>query len=244
MPYLSRIRINHLRPASRELLANPHVAHGAVIGGLPDLTATERLLWRWDTDRTQRQHLLVLSESKPDWTHITEQYGWPGADGEHATIRDYTPLLDRIAVGQDYAFRVTANPVQNLPPATPADGNDTGKRRSRRTGHRTARHQWNWFLSRTGKWGFDVPAARISESTDLEGTSVQPDFDMRITHRQRLAFTKTNRSVVLTIATFEGRLRITDRDTFTHHLLNGFGPAKAYGCGLLTLAPLPESGGD
>ncbi|KPH98712.1 CRISPR-associated protein, Cse3 family [Actinobacteria bacterium OV450] len=40
--------------------------------------------------------------------------------------------------------------------------------------------------------------------------------------------------------TFEGRLRITDPGLLTEHLLAGIGPSKAYGCGLLTLAPLPE----
>lgn len=40
--------------------------------------------------------------------------------------------------------------------------------------------------------------------------------------------------------TFEGRLRITDPALLTEHLLTGIGPSKAYGCGLLTLAPLPE----
>lgn len=241
MPYLSRIRINHLRPASRQLLANPHVVHGAVLGGLPDLTENERPLWRWDTDRAHRPHLLVSTQSKPDWTHIIEQYGWPGADGEHATIRDYTPLLNRLDARQEYAFRVTVNPVQNVPPAD--GGDDTGKRRSRRTGHRTAGHQWKWFLSRTQGWGFTVPHAAVTTADTTEDDPAEPPADMRITHRQRLAFDKKGRSVVLTIVTFQGRLRITDRDTFTHHLLGGFGPAKAYGCGLLTLAPLPGNGG-
>jgi len=240
MPYLSRIRINHLRPASRQLLANPHVVHGAVLGGLPDLADSERPLWRWDADRAQRPHLVVSTQSKPDWTHIAEQYGWPGADGEHALIRDYTPLLDKLDAGQEYAFRVTVNPVQNLPPA---DTDNNGKQRSRRAGHRTAGNQWKWFLSRAQGWGFTVPDAAVPTEHTEENAPAAAPSDMRITHRQRLAFDKKGRSVVLTIATFQGRLRITDRDSFTHHLLGGFGPAKAYGCGLLTLAPLPGDGG-
>lgn len=44
---------------------------------------------------------------------------------------------------------------------------------------------------------------------------------------------------MLHTATFEGRLRITDPVVFTERLLGGIGPAKSYGCGLLTLAPLP-----
>ncbi|MFI6713611.1 type I-E CRISPR-associated protein Cas6/Cse3/CasE [Nonomuraea sp. NPDC050478] len=44
--------------------------------------------------------------------------------------------------------------------------------------------------------------------------------------------------VVLSTATFEGKLRVTDTAAFTERLLGGIGPAKSYGCGLLTLAPL------
>ncbi|TVT61952.1 type I-E CRISPR-associated protein Cas6/Cse3/CasE, partial [Amycolatopsis rhizosphaerae] len=36
---------------------------------------------------------------------------------------------------------------------------------------------------------------------------------------------------------YDGHLIITDRDAFTAALQTGIGPAKAYGCGLLTLAP-------
>ncbi len=64
---------------------------------------------------------------------------------------------------------------------------------------------------------------------------------MRITARARRSFRKKNngaKPVVLHTATFEGRLRITDTTAFTERLLNGIGPAKSYGCGLLTLAPL------
>ncbi|WP_257002703.1 type I-E CRISPR-associated protein Cas6/Cse3/CasE, partial [Streptomyces albidoflavus] len=64
---------------------------------------------------------------------------------------------------------------------------------------------------------------------------------VRITARHRQSFQKNGHGahVVFHSATFEGRLRITDTDRFTTSLLTGLGPSRAYGCGLLTLAPLP-----
>jgi CRISPR system Cascade subunit CasE len=44
--------------------------------------------------------------------------------------------------------------------------------------------------------------------------------------------------VILSTATCEGRLRVTDPDALRASLLGGIGPAKGYGQGLLTLAPL------
>ncbi|WP_207954461.1 type I-E CRISPR-associated protein Cas6/Cse3/CasE [Saccharopolyspora elongata] len=77
--------------------------------------------------------------------------------------------------------------------------------------------------------------------------TTQPDRDagpareVRITARNRHSFSKNRGKppVVLHTATFEGHLRVTDPQLLTQHLLAGIGPAKAYGCGLLTLAPLP-----
>jgi CRISPR system Cascade subunit CasE len=245
MTYLSRVRLNPLRQQSRELLTNPQAMHSHVCAAIPALPDTERLLWRLDTDNPYRPHLIALTRSKPDWTHLVEAAGWPAADdGEHYVTADYTPLLAQLAIGRDFTFRLTANPVQNIPrPPAPTDTCDPEHAKSRRTsvrtGHRTAAHQLNWLLKRTAGYGFQIPAARTDPGLPIPGTDEStPAPDARIIHRDRLAFTKRNRRhVVLHIATFQGRLQVTDTDLLTRALLNGIGPAKAYGCGLLTLAP-------
>ncbi|MEU7482087.1 type I-E CRISPR-associated protein Cas6/Cse3/CasE [Lentzea sp. NPDC042327] len=45
----------------------------------------------------------------------------------------------------------------------------------------------------------------------------------------------------LSAASFEGRLEITDPDALRHSLTHGIGHGKAYGCGLLTLAPVKRA---
>ncbi|MDT0614648.1 type I-E CRISPR-associated protein Cas6/Cse3/CasE [Streptomyces lancefieldiae] len=247
MPYLSRIRINPLRAESRTLLASPRAMHAAVQGGLPGLPAQERTLWRLDADNPHRPQLFVLTTDKPDWTHLVEQAGWPGADGEHYAIRDYAPLLQQLAPGRSFAFRLTANPVQNTnrpdkPTPRQQERLDAGERRSFRIGHRTAAAQLTWFLTRTARWGFDIPTAPHLDAT--RDTSGKPPRDIRITTRQRRSFGKGNLTakeaqVVMHAVTFEGSLRVTDSALLTERLLAGIGPTKAYGCGLLTLAPLP-----
>ncbi|MYX27551.1 type I-E CRISPR-associated protein Cas6/Cse3/CasE [Streptomyces sp. SID8381] len=248
MPYLSRIRINPLRAQSRKLLASPRAMHAAVQGGLPGPPEQERTLWRLDADNPHRPLLFVLTTGKPDWTHLVEQAGWPGADGEHYAVRDYAPLLRQLATGRSFAFRLTANPVQNTnrpdkPTPRQQERIEAGDRRSFRLGHRTAAAQLNWFLTRTARWGFDIPTAPSLDGT--HDTDNQPPRDIRIITRQRRSFgkgplTPKEAHVVMHAVTFEGRLRITDPALLTERLLAGIGPTKAYGCGLLTLAPLPE----
>ncbi|QNJ41027.1 type I-E CRISPR-associated protein Cas6/Cse3/CasE [Streptomyces buecherae] len=263
MTYLSRVRINPLRAESRRLLASPRAMHGAVQGGLPG-ESDERVLWRLDADNPRRPHLIVLTPSKPDWTHVIERAGWPEADGEHALVRDYAPLLAHIATGREYAFRLTANPVQNTttPLAlTPAQADrlaelpEGKKPRGFRLAHRTAAAQLGWFLDRAERWGFEVPKSR----TDLAAPGLTPDappateatnehasdaHEVRITARHRHSFLKGGQGAHVTFhsATFEGHLRVTDPEALTARLLGGIGPAKAYGCGLLTLAPVAGVG--
>nr|WP_272926766.1 type I-E CRISPR-associated protein Cas6/Cse3/CasE [Streptomyces sp. SID4946] len=61
-----------------------------------------------------------------------------------------------------------------------------------------------------------------------------------ITSRDILRFRKRpdGPRITLSTATFEGRLHVTDPDALRASLLDGIGPAKGYGQGLLTLAPL------
>ncbi|MFF8831491.1 type I-E CRISPR-associated protein Cas6/Cse3/CasE [Streptomyces sp. NPDC015131] len=273
MTYLSRIRINPLRAASRTLLANPRALHAAVMGGLPDHTDDERVLWRLDPDNPHRPYLFVLTRSRPDWTHVVEQVGWPDADGEHAAVRDYAPVLAQLAVGREFAFRLTASPVQNTrtptkPTRTQAERlaahAEAGNKRPRsfRLGHRTASAQLAWILSQAPRRGFDIPAVHLEAAATgpqprppatapdtakprRSRPDTNPPFEVRITARHRHSFRKHEKghTVVFHSATFEGRLRITDTQLFRSSLLAGIGPSKAYGCGLLTLAPLPEARG-
>ena len=44
--------------------------------------------------------------------------------------------------------------------------------------------------------------------------------------------------VPVVTATFDGRLTVTDPEALRQALTSGIGRAKAYGCGLMTLAPV------
>ncbi|MCD0452839.1 type I-E CRISPR-associated protein Cas6/Cse3/CasE [Actinocorallia sp. API 0066] len=249
MTYLSRIRINPLRAESRKMLASPRVMHAAVCAGIPATPDTERILWRLDADNPHRPVLFVLTRSRPDWKHLVESAGWPDAEGEHAAIRDYLPLLDRVAVGREFAFRLTASPVQNTKrpqKATPSQEERLKGELARgfRIPHRTAQAQLGWLLARTGRCGFDIPPARTDPPIpDIAEPDSTPAPEVRLIGRDHRSFTKPGlrQPIVIRTATFEGRLRVTDTARFTQSLLDGIGPAKAYGCGLLTLAPLPGS---
>lgn len=248
MPYLSSIRINPMRTASRRALNNPHIIHGMVAMGLPDGLDSDRPLWRLDTDNPQRPRLTILTRTKPDWHHIVEQAGWPNAE-DPFRIEDYTPLFTHLTRGREFAFRLTANPVQNtLKPTKPTPTQqrqlDAGRTRGFRVGHRTATHQLAWLIARTNRHGFTIPTGRTDPTAPGLNDNPHPPPDVRISQRHTLRFHKGNderRLIVINTATFEGRLTITDPNQLRQTLITGIGPSKSYGCGLLTLAPLPAT---
>jgi len=237
MPHLSRIWLNPLRARTQTLLRNPHVMHAAVLGGLSRQPVDERVLWRLSADHLHRAELLVLTQSIPSWEHLIEQAGWTAADEPQQMVRDYQPLLDCLHMGREFRLRVRANPVTaTRRPDKPSGGQHkrlTAERpRGIRVAHRTVSHQLAWFTDRVERWGFQL------RSTPESGAAVQ------LIARERMVFTKaqdvTTHRVVLSTATFEAVVSVTDSRLAREQLLNGVGSGKAYGCGLITLAPATQ----
>lgn len=231
MPYLSKVTLNPLRTGAQSLLRSPQRMHAAVLGGIPPAAGHLRSLWR--AERAEHHvRLLVLTQSRPSWAHLIEQAGWPESDEGVAQVFDYETALALVAKGREFGFRVKLNPKSSTrapqkPTASQAKALETG--RSVRVADRTVTHQMDWLLRRAAgdadTWGFTVG--------DLTDPTVA------LTARERLAFARRRGEpkVTLDTATFEGTLRVTDAERFRLSLLSGIGGAKAYGCGLITIAP-------
>ncbi|MFI6803839.1 type I-E CRISPR-associated protein Cas6/Cse3/CasE [Streptomyces luteogriseus] len=263
MPYLSRIPLAPLRTGTRKLLNSPQAMHAAILGSVAYHPDPGRTLWRLDADNPHRPHLYTVTQVEPDFTALVEQAGW-AVDNPHAkpTVADYKPLLANLEAGQTYAFRLTASPVQNTrtpQKPTPAQAARTAastKERapSHRLGHRTTHHQLAWFTNRVHKHGFELltlpntqdPAPGILPLPNTDTSETEQLLDVRVTARDRLVFNKTltgpggaktgTTKVTITTASYAGTLRVADPVELARTLITGIGSAKAYGCGLLTLA--------
>lgn len=218
--YLTRFAVNTARRGSRTLLASPQAMHAAVLASFPpDAVGSGgegRVLWRLDRGEHQRTELFIASPGEPDLTHLVEQAGWPTTSAWQT--RDYRPLLQRLAPGQYWAFRLTANPVRS---ARTEEGQPT-----KPLAHVTAEQQRGWLLDRAPRLGFTVTA----------GAAGEPDVVVR--DRRTLRFDRRGSKVTIAQATFDGVLHVEDAEVLRQALVRGVGRAKGYGCGLLTLAPL------
>lgn len=226
--YLTRFRINTERIGARKLLSSPQVLHAAVMSSFAELPdeqpGSPRVLWRLDRDSRSRTHLCVVSPYKPDLMHLVEQAGWP------ATARwetyDYGPFLERLTAGDRWAFRLTANPVHSV---RNKDGAPT-----KTTAHITPRHQMRWLLQRQESAGFAIVRRPSTQNQQDELDQHQ----LVVHNRRQIAFNKraAGKPVTLVTVTYDGRLEVTEPDAFRRTLTQGLGKAKAYGCGLMTLA--------
>jgi CRISPR system Cascade subunit CasE len=218
--FLTRFTIDPAGRGARKLLASPQAMHAAVRAAF---AATEdherpgaRTLWRIDTTTADTVHLYLVSPGRPDLTHLAEQTGQAAAAAW--TTRTYDGLLASLRPGQQWAFRLTANPTHS--------GRKTPESKdTQRFGRLRAAEQAQWLVDRSTRYGFAVAAQHDG----------QPNLTLH--HRQTLAFKRGMNAVTLTRVTYDGVLTVTDADAFRQAMTLGIGHAKAYGCGLLTIAP-------
>lgn len=207
---LTRTHLNARQPGARKLLGSPQAMHAAVLSGFPPGVEPGRPLWRVDADDPLRPTLYVLSAERPDFAHIEAQAGWPSRPT--TTSAQYEPLLDMLQEGGTWAFRLRANPTHRAR----IDG------ASRVVAHVTVSRQTQWFLDRQEQLGIDL----MSDG--------EPTF--RVVDREVRRFRRQEGTVTLGTAVFEGQLRVADVKRLREALMSGIGRAKAYGCGLMTLA--------
>lgn len=236
--YFTRFRMNPQKRGSVRLAASPQRMHATVLSAFPPDLATSpagRVLWRLDTPSRHEWTLYVVSPGRPSMEQLQEECGWSQEPSWQTA--EYGPFLDRLRAGQRWTFRLTANPVRSV----------SGERGTRGTvsPHVTVTQQQDWLVQRAERLGFHVPAQAPELLTD-EGTASpggDPIPQVRVTRREQDSFAKgepsRRRTATITRAQFDGVLEVTDEELLRTALTHGIGRAKAYGCGLMTLARVP-----
>lgn len=209
--YLSRVAIDSQNRRKIRDLTHLGAYHNWVESSFPNEFETKirsRKLWRIDTIQGKK-FLLLVSDEKPDIKNF-EKYGVPGS----AQTKLYDKFLDSIDENLLYKFRVTLNPVKAL-------SQGAGKR-GRVVPEITAEQQLQFLESRAEKLGFEL---------------VPNEY--QIVERCWEPFMKQGQKMIrLSKATYEGILKVTNKEVFYHTLTDGIGKKKAYGYGLMTVIPI------
>lgn len=207
---LTRTHLNVRRQGAKKLLGSPQAMHAAILSGFPPGVAPGRPLWRVDSFDPLRPTLYVVSQERPDLVHLEEQAGWPTQSTTMSA--DYGTLLDALQPGQLWAFRLTANPAHRL----------TVGAQKKIVSYVRAAEQVKWLFTKGPGLGVNF------------GQQEEPSF--AVVGAEVKNFRRQGAPVTVGTATFSGLLQVEDPERLRIALTQGIGRAKAYGCGLMTLA--------
>lgn len=252
--HLSRLRLPLQSRETQRLLGDCHAMHRLVMRGFPDVPASAARQALGVLYRVEERPLagiadvLVQSRARPLWafeTHRIQVEGPKPMDG----------LLARMVPGARFRFRLRANPVRRVHElatqmtderpdearggAPRRDYVEDAKWKGKRVELRREEDRLAWLARRGKDAGFRLVTARLEPAgRDVPVARADPSPGMR---GERPAGGGHGRGERLSFGTalFEGMLEVEDPDRLREAIAAGIGPAKAFGCGLLSIAPLP-----
>jgi len=214
--YLSLLELNlRSRRVQREL-ANRYELHRTLMHAFkPIQPEDERLLFRLEIEENCAE-VIIQTQWPPSWTFLVEEESFKRYLSDHLPnpqIKNFTPHFD---VGQRFYFRLQANPTCRK--AIYKDKYGHGKR----IGLYKEEEQRQWLEKKGQHCGFVPLDTNLKAAGVIQG--VQKGEEME------------RHSLNILCIQYEGILQVTDPVIFEQALCSGIGPAKGFGCGLLSLA--------
>lgn len=228
--YLSRLLLNPRHRAVQRDLGDLQSMHRTLMSAFPQVQgatparAELGVLYRLETESSTGVPVILLqSRPAPLWSALPSGYldGTP-SHGSNPAYKQLDALLAALKPGIHLRFRLRANPTKKVATKTGEDGR---KRNGTRADLRDEEAQRDWLHSKGQQHGFAILGMRLADEPLQIG--------------QRPGRGDIYRLAVAPVL-YDGILQIADITLFRQALEGGIGPAKAYGCGLLSVAPLPQ----
>src|SRR5690606_5384586 len=206
--FLSRLTLNPSNAGARRDLSTPYELHRTLMRGVDGRSDGGRLLFRLEPEPGPGGPLvLVQTQVLPDWSQLLQNQYLLRLEGPKGFDL-------HVSSGQVLRFGLVAHP-----------GNRIGGRRTPLLrdvrGHEHEKTYWDGLCRRAAVAGFEV----------LDATDVQTRF------ASRRGGDDTKRAIPHFGVRFDGLLRVVDEEGVYDAVCRGIGPAKAFGFGLLSLAP-------
>lgn len=232
--YLNRLFINQKSRKGLNSLQTPYHAHATIMRAFPEIKPCEaNILYRIENANNDLKFgedyisIVIQSRIRPDWKILQDHF----LDN---IVIDRERVLTNIHLitGEKYRFRLRANPI-----ITKSDNQGRISQSVKRKGKvkkckipvigEEAQKSWLENKSkcvRNNSKGEKIPGGFI-----IRECMVLPESSWSVLQD------KKNEITIKTVL-FEGILEIIDIKDFKLTLMTGIGPAKAFGCGLLSVA--------
>lgn len=222
--YLSRLRFDPRQRAVWRAMADCRALHTLVMAAFPAASGAPAreafgVLHRLEMAETGPPVLLVQSAVAPDWS-LPASAGALVPLGRPPEVKAIEASLAAIGVGQRLRFRLRANPTKRIH----ANHAGTDRLAGKRVDLRDEQSQLDWLGRKGEQHGFAVVAAttRPGAPGGKEHGRTGGGAGARLTFGAVL---------------FEGVLEVVEAERFLQALRDGIGSGKAYGFGLLSVAP-------
>jgi len=199
---------DHVVLHRRVMKVFPHVDHGPAREALG-------VLWRLDADAARRPFLLVQSSTPGSWDDLPP--GWATS----LEAKEIDRLLDGLRTGQRCRFLLRANATRKVDTKTDDDGRH---RNGQRVPLRSPERALEWLARKGQAAGFELAKETTGPPVDVRPEPPATGW-------------RDGSVVTIEAVRFEGRLIVTDAARLAQAVRTGIGPARAYGCGLFSLAP-------
>lgn len=239
--YLSRILLNPRSRRTMGELLHPYEMHRTLMRAFPAAEGAENgnprekfgVLFRAEPSEEIGEPVKILVQSlcEPDWSFLDAIEGYldqrTGAPYEY---RDIMPFISKIEKGGRFAFRLRANPTKRV-----GAGEDPMK--GKRVELFRYEEQLQWLVRKSGEREKGAPGGfrLLKEQGGNDTYSVKITREGKKTGRRERSG-KTSATTHLSVL-YEGLLEVSDEKDFFQTVIRGIGPAKAFGFGLLSLAP-------
>jgi CRISPR system Cascade subunit CasE len=228
---LSRLTLNLRSQAAIRDLSDCQQMHRTILNAFPSTGSAPRrqfaLLFRVEYPSVGSPFVLIQSGDIPDFTHLPHSYLLHPAE-----IKDVSEPYASLRAGMKLRFRLRANPTRKIDTKSGPDGI---RRNGRRVDLRSDEERFAWLARKAASAGFAVLSVRCSADVP----------DVRLGPQGRSVGFRTGaagdpRKLTFGSVLFEGAIEVTDPAKLRYALEFGIGSAKAYGFGLLSVAP-PDS---
>lgn len=227
--FLSRLLLSNRSPEVRRDLANVHNMHRRVLTAFADRELEDGArraygaLYRTETSSRGEVALLVQSEAEPNWTRLPAGYLLECFEPNPA-LTSLAPVVARLKPGIRLRFRLRANATKRL---------FAGKeKRGARVELFGTERLLAWLLRKAERGGF-----QLAEREGLDVASELERYRVRIAEEPKVRGRRNGAALTFGSTLFEGELVVTDPQAFAATLKQGIGTARAYGFGLLSVAP-------
>jgi CRISPR system Cascade subunit CasE len=240
--YLSRLLLNSRSRRAMSELLHPYEMHRTLMHAFPDSAGKNSgeareefgVLFRAENPKKPGDpaRILVQSLVQPDWSFLEHFDGYLDIRSDApCEYKDIMPVISKIRQGNRFAFRLRANPTKRI-------GNKEDPMKGKRVELFREEDQIQWILRKAKEREKDLPGGF---DLMIEGGKTEKFCSVRVQPEGKMTGRRGGKDGKVTVThlsvLYEGLLEVTDKEAFVQTVIKGIGSAKAFGFGLLSLAP-------